>query len=123
MSEKHVSIRWHLQHYMRPHQPTQQQMADINVDYSLVAELWKRHPELRDGRKNIINLNQILMQLILRRCGQEAYDTHLPDFLQLKPDSWVKKFRIFCRFARKGGWRPSCPVRPIPKSRHYIKKR
>lgn len=115
LSEKHVSIRWHLQRYMRPRQPTDAEYDDIDATYKHVASLWDGHEELREGRKNIINLNMLLTQFILRCMGQEAYDAHLPDFVQLGARSWVAKFRIFSRIARKGGWRLSCPVRKIPK--------
>jgi hypothetical protein len=117
LTEKHVSIRWHLQHYMRPHQPTDMQMDDIDAMYAHFASLWEKLPELRNGRSNVINLNLVIMQFILRCCGQEAYDTHLPDFVQLGDRNWAAMFNIFTRIARKGDWIPSCPVRPIPKLR------
>jgi hypothetical protein len=100
---------------MRPLQPSDQSLGDIDAIYTRFASLWERHPELCGGRNNVINLNMVLMQFVLRCCGQEAYDTHLPDFPQLLAKSWVAKFRIFTRIARKGDWIPSCPVRKIPK--------
>jgi len=106
-----VSIRWQLQQRMREPQPGQREMADIEAAYERLAMTWESHPELRQGRSNIINLNLVITQFIGEYMGQRAYDAHFDDFNQVGAKKWTSLFAIYCRLLRADGRRAFCPVK------------
>lgn len=117
LSERYVSIRWHLQRYMRQPQPTGTMMAEMERLYELISATWEARPDLRGGRSNIVNLNLILAQFMLRVGGQLFYDAHYPDFPQITTRrNWLKLFRILQRLYRVNGLRAHCPIYKVKKN-------
>lgn len=113
LSERFVSIRSHLQGRMCLPQPTAEQYRQIEHAYERFVVTWEQNAHLRGGRRNIVNLNMIIMQLILRYCGQAAYDAHLPDFLQTSRKKWISLFSMYCRVLRRMKWVVHCPVKRV----------
>lgn len=113
-----MSIRWHLQHYLREPQPSAELLEAIESRYREFTNDWAVNPDLWDGRSNIINLNLVLAQLILECGGQAMYDAHLPDFPQTARKKWISLFKVYMRFLalrRRLAW---CPVRRVPLKSH-----
>lgn len=135
IAERYVSIRYHLQGFLREPQPTRRQLDEMERLFERISEAWERYPELRGGRRNIINLNLVITQLILRVCGQRYYDAHLQDFPQVNREKWLKLFALYSALVRKIKLRVHCSVyrtysmrgllriRPVSVSKKVISKK
>lgn len=101
---------------MRTPQPTGSELDQIHRLYETFSATWSRQPGLRGGRRNVINLNLVLLQLILQVCGQVAYDAHEPDFPQISHENrnWDKIFLIFSNIMHANRLPVFSPVRETP---------
>jgi hypothetical protein len=116
LSERFVTIRWHLQRLMRDAQPTGNELEQIHRFYETFSATWSKRPDLRGGRRNVINLNLVMLQLILHVCGQAAYDAHEEDFPQISHENgnWSSIFEIYSNIMAANNLPVYCPVYETP---------